>query len=195
MVDFGLDMPLDMQPPGSRIADVKLGAGALLDIGIYPLTWAAMILSSAPENGAEEPDVTSSLTLDLKTGADSICSIILSYHKLSAQAICTASYNCKSPSEFARIEGTEGTIIIEGPAASKPLALIVRQKGKDEERIEFPVRGWGFFYEADAVAKDIRAGRKQNPIMPWSETVRMMRLMDGVRKTAGLTYPQDGGEC
>jgi dihydrodiol dehydrogenase / D-xylose 1-dehydrogenase (NADP) len=46
-------------------------------------------------------------------------------------------------------------------------------------------------WEADAVALDIAAGRKENEIMPVEESLRMMRLMDDIRKAGGLKYPQD----
>jgi dihydrodiol dehydrogenase / D-xylose 1-dehydrogenase (NADP) len=189
LVDFSLDMPLDKQPPGSRVSDLSLGAGSLLDIGIYPLTWASILLSEAPENEGEGPSVVSALTFN--KGVDEVSSVVLSYKKLSAQAICTATYLYKSDPIFARVEGTEGTITINGRATSKPLGFVLKKKGQEEQVFDFGFEGWGFFYEADAVARDIKAGKMESETMPLSETLRVMKLMDEVRRQNGMRYPQD----
>ena len=119
-------------------------------------------------------------------------SIILNYPELHAQAICTASMCYKTHSDFCRIEGDKGSIIVGGGAASRPGYLIVKKKGDEEEnRIEFEAPGWGFYYEADAVAEDLRKGRTENEIMPLKESLRMMRLMDSIREQNGLRYKQD----
>jgi len=184
-IDFGLDIPLEKQPTESRLVDPALGGGALLDIGIYPLTWASLIF---PTNKNGEPEVVSSMSLN--KGVDEITSVILRY-KSGAQALCTASYLHKTDAEFGRIEGTEGSIVICGRAASKPNALILKVKGKPEKLIDFNFEGWGFFYEADAVARDIKAGKIESEVIPLSETLRMMKLMDKIRQQNGLKYPQD----
>ena len=51
--------------------------------------------------------------------------------------------------------------------------------------------GRGFFWEADAVAADVVAGRKENAVMPLAETVRVMKVMDSIRKQGGAKFPQD----
>lgn len=187
-IDFGLEMPLDKQAPGSRVADLALGAGSLLDIGMYTLTWENMIMHGQAED-YEKPTVLSSLILN--KGVDEISTVVLSYQKKRAQAICTASYLYKTEPEFCRVEGTEGTIHILGRATSKPHTLIVRKKDAEEKKLEFLFEGWGFFREADAVAKDIRDGKLEDDTMPLKETIRMMELMDYVREQNGLRYPQD----
>lgn len=189
-IDFGLDMPLSSMAPGSRTADPSLGAGALLDIGIYTLTWASLILDSHPDNaGAKPPTISSSMSI--VNGVDEMTSVLLNYQQLKAKAICTSSMRYKSGEEFCRIEGENGMIIVGGLAASKPGFLIIRLKGKKEERKEFEVQGMGFHFEADAVADDLRMGRTESSLMPLAETKRMMKLMDRIRKANGLRYVQD----
>ena len=56
---------------------------------------------------------------------------------------------------------------------------------------DFAIEGWGLFHEADAVAKDILAGRQEDAIMPLKEALVMMKLLDTVRENNGLRYPQD----
>ncbi|RDW80350.1 hypothetical protein BP5796_05048 [Coleophoma crateriformis] len=190
-IDFGLDMPISKLPPSARTADPALGAGALLDVGIYTLTWAAVIFDQHPVQKAsgQEPLVASSMSLT--GGADDITSVILNYPALHAHAICTCSMNCRSGPEFARVEGSLGTISVGGPAASKPEYLIVKKKDGQEEKLEFKFEGWGFFYEQDAIAECLAKGEKECSVMPLDETSRIMRLMDQIRAANGLKYVQD----
>lgn len=192
--DFGLDMPLQNASATSRLCDINLGAGSLLDIGIYTLAWAAMALhrnpsEDNPASDEEEPIVTSSLTLN--RGIDEMSTVVLSYPKSQAQAICSSTYLYKSAAEFGRVEGTEGSIHIYGRVASRPNSLVLRRKGKEERVFDFDFHGWGFFYEADAVAKNIRKGEKENETMPLKETLRILTMIDQVRQQNGMKYPQD----
>lgn len=187
--DFGLDMPLQKQAAGSRLRELALGAGCLLDVGIYPLTWASMVLFAAPENGGEEPRVASSLVL--REGVDESAAVLLTHGTMGAQAVCSASYGYKTGEVFGRIEGSEGCIEVKGRATSKPSGFVVRKKDGAETVYDFPCVGWGFFYEADAVARDIRAGRLENERMPLAETLRMMKIMDEVRRQNGMKYPYE----
>jgi dihydrodiol dehydrogenase / D-xylose 1-dehydrogenase (NADP) len=180
-------------PADSRLSDLSLGAGTILDVGIYTLTWASISLHPLLVNGEkeehEEPSVKSIMTLN--KGRDEITTVILNYPEKHAQAICTSTFLHKTPQEFGRIEGDEGAIIVRGIAASKPGSLVVQRKGDEEKILDFPINGWGFFYEADAVARDIRDGRTENETMPLAESLRIMRMMDEARKQNGVVYPQD----
>ena len=183
-------MPLASLPSSARTADPSLGAGALLDIGIYTLTWASLILDSHPDNdGSQPPSVVSSMSL--VNGVDEMSSVVLNYKSLAVQALCTSSMRSKSPAEFCRIEGEKGVILVGGAAASKPGFLVVKLKEGHEERTDFEIPGYGFYYEADAVAADLRAGRIENAIMPLEKTKSMMALMDKIRAQNGLRYQQD----
>lgn len=189
-VDFGLDMPIASLPPSARTADPSLGAGCLLDIGIYTLTFASLILDQHPENvGAAPPTIASSMSFT--NGADEMTSMILNYSTLRAQAILTASMRYKSKPEFCHVEGSKGSLAIGGLGSSRPDFIVVREKDKEERRIDFEIPGWGFHWEADAVAIDVLEGRKESSVMPLAETLRVMRTMDAVRKANGLVYPQD----
>jgi predicted dehydrogenase len=189
-VDFGIDMPIASMEPSARTANHTLGAGSLLDIGIYTLTFASIILDQHPANaGAPAPTIASSMTLT--GGADEITSIILNYSQLKAHAILTTSMLFKSAKTFCRIEGSRGEIVVGGEATSRPEFLIIREVDKEERRLDFGITGWGFHWEADAVALDILAGKKESIVMPLAESLRMMQTMDSIRKANGLVYPQD----
>lgn len=186
--DFGLDIDIPNLPDDSRYKQPSLGAGSLLDIGIYSLTWGLVTLSGEVGNAAAEPEVTSAQTL--AHGVDVASTVILSYPKTGCQGICTSTTNIETMN--IRIEGSKGHIIVFGQTPSSPDRFVFYPKdGGKEERFEFEKPGRGFWWEADAVAKDLEAGRKQNATMPWKETMRVMGILDGVRRRGGARFPVD----
>lgn len=188
--DFGLNIDIPNLPDDSRYKDPALGAGSLLDIGIYSLTWGVVTLSEKVGEDAEDPEVNSTQTLN--HGVDTDSSVLLRYPSTGRQGICTSTTNHESQRNFARIEGSKGHIVAYGNTPASPMSFVFHSKetGK-EEQFDFDKPGRGFYWEADAVAHDIAAGRKQNETMPWAETLRMMRVMDGVRKRGGARFPVD----
>lgn len=196
MIEIGLTLDFDSLPKTSRLKDPALGAGALLDIGIYPLTYAFLIYGDG-KFGAAHPkaEVTSSLVI--KDGVDENGVVVLHYNKgidTEAIAITMSSLHNRNPPEFGRIEGTKGTIILytdKGPSCPTGFRVVNTSGETKDLAFPHPAGITGFIYEADAVALDIAAGRKENTVMPLDETIRVMRLMDEVRKQCGLVYPQD----
>ena len=195
-IDFGMHMPIGDKDPNVRTASRALGAGVLLDLGIYTLTWAALGLDASPKRKPNvEPTISSSMIFhsdtDPEKKVDEETAIILNYPDLKAQAVCTSSLLHRTPSEFARFAGPKGTVSVGGFACSKPGYLVVRANGQPEQKLEFEVQGKGFHYEADAVAEDIRSGRTENATCSWNETLKIMSRMDAVRAQNGLIYPQE----
>jgi len=212
--DFGLELHLEDKPPvclrnldslatsnishqSNRYKDPALGGGALLDIGIYPLTWASLLMGTGLGSSATHPTISASM--HLVEGVDYSDSVTLSYPNSPRTAICTSTVYNRTAETFCRIEGSKGVIEISGPAASVPRKITIKrsdaegkQTEKDDVREFEPEAGVGFMWEADAVALDVAAGRKENAIMPVGESLRMMRLMDEIRRIGGLKYPQDG---
>ena len=200
--DFGLDMDIGKLGPGSRYKDPALGAGSLLDIGIYSLTWGLVALDEGVGEEAKTPKVVAQQSLE--DGVDVTSSAILMYPG-RRQGIVTSTTNIGHQPVFARVEGSEGYILVRGPAPSMPDAFEVYPKasgsdpsnpgGKGAEATQTVKSdrqgGRGFFWEADAVALDVAAGRKENAVMPLAETVRMMKIMDSIRKQGGAKFPQD----
>lgn len=188
--DFGLDIDIPSLPASSRYKNPALGAGSLLDIGIYSLTWGLTTLSNSVGDRAEDPEVSSTQTI--AHGVDVASQVLLHYKSTGAQAICTSTTNVACRHDFTRIEGSKGHIIVHGPAPSTPDSFVFHPKGGGEDvHYTFEKPGRGFFWEADAVALDLKAGRTENETMPWSETLRMMRIMDGVRERGGARFPVD----
>lgn len=188
--DFGLDIDIESLPDGSRYKDPALGAGSLLDIGIYALTWGLFTLTDKVGDAAEEPEVSSTQTI--AHNVDVASSVLLHYKSTGRQAICSSTTNYPFRNDWARIEGSKGHVVLTGGAPSSPEQFTFYPKdGGKEELFTFDKPGRGFFWEADAVARDIKAGSQENATMPWAETVRVMKIMDGVRRKGGAKFPGD----
>lgn len=185
-VDFGLEKDISTLPLGSRHKDLALGAGSLLDVGVYSLTWGLIILEGGHD---EQPEITSKICM--QNGIEVATSIILNYPKSMRQGILTSTTLFKTSRDFARIEGSKGSVVLSGNYSSEPESFTVKMTDGEEWVETFEKPGWGFHYEADEVALDIVQGKKENAIMPLSETLRVMKLMDAVRKEGGARYPQD----
>lgn len=194
--EFGLDMPIHKADPTARTAVKALGAGSLLDIGMYPLTWASLILDKSPARDlSREPSLIAAMTFcnseETDNKVDEQASIVLNYPDIKAQAICTASLLYQGREIFTRIEGTKGSIDIGGEANSQPGFLVVKIRNQEERRIDFDVPGFGYHYQADSVAEDIRAGRQESVVCSWKDTLKIMSQMDDARSMCGLVYEQD----
>lgn len=200
--DFGLGMDLSKQGPESRMKDPALGAGSLLDSGIYSLTWGILCLDSEIGEEAQQPSIKAVQTLS--DGVDIASSTILHYPS-GQQGIITSTTENKTDPTFCRIEGTQGYIIVEGIAASAPTSFTVYPRttviktddGKIQfkrfpgETYTFEKKGKGLYWEADEVALDIAAGRMENARIPHAETIRVMKILDEIRNQGGARFPQD----
>lgn len=196
--DLGLDMSIDRLGPDSRLRNARLGAGTLPDIGLYSLTWGLLLL---------DPSMTAKTRVQaaqtLFEGVDVATSVILSIPSTGAQGILTCTAKAKTPETFCRIEGSKGHITVGGVAAAYPTSFTVHSKTPDrtegeavplsapEQKFALEPVGNALYWEADAVALDIAAGRKENSLMPWSETIRIMEMMDEIRRQGGAKFPQD----
>lgn len=173
--DFGFYAQFD---PQSRLFNPALGGGTLLDIGIYPLSLAYMLFG-------EPVDVASFATLG-QTGVDEESAILL-HHRGGELAVLNAAFTVDTPRE-AVIQGTEGSIRIHKPfwACSR---ITIEKNGGRSETFEFPFRGGGYAYEAEAFMDLIREGKRDSDIMPLQESLAIMRIMDGLRAEWGVRYP------
>lgn len=202
--DLGLDMNLATLKPESRLRSRALGAGTLLDICIYSLTWGLLMLDPRLGDDAEKPRVLAAQTLSEDDEIDIATSVLLHYPSTGKQGILTSTCMAKTPHTFCRIEGTKGYVTVDGVSASAPSAFTHYLKTSEEQssagspmlikRYEVEHEGFGLFWEADAVAVDIAACRTENGIMPWGETVRVMEIMDEARRQGGARFPQDNNK-
>lgn len=173
--DFGFQAPYC---PDSRLFNRELGGGALLDVGIYPLTFALSTLGLP-----EEYSAVASLG---KTGVDELSVYNLKYKNgtvATLKASITQQTDC-----VARIYGTEGTISI--PSDWWKMEKIVITNGHVEE-IDTSYNCNEYYFEIEEVSRCIQKGLTESPNIPHAWTLNMMELMDGLRSQMGLCYPQE----
>ncbi|CAJ0548671.1 Ff.00g022840.m01.CDS01 [Fusarium sp. VM40] len=186
--DFSMDQHIESLGPESRLRDLSLGAGSLLDISIYSLTWGLITLDAGVVEKATTPKIAAAQSL--VHGFDITSSIILLYPD-GKQGLITSNSKVKTPEAFCRIEGTKGHIVVEGVAAAPASFTVYKGEDTEGKKFEFERPGRGFYWEADAVALDIAAGKVESDVMPWAETVRVLEIMDEVRRQGGAKFPQD----
>jgi len=175
--DLGFNFPFD---PQSRLFNPQLGGGALLDVGVYPISLSQWILGL--------PTLISSQVVMGKTGVDEQAVMAFKYDDGVLASLFT-SIRSVTPSRGV-IMGTEGVIEIHGPLY-RPVALTVRKTDKSPETIEVPLTGNGYNYEIEEVNQCLRAGRTESLWMPWADTIAVMEIMDRLRKQWGMRYPQE----
>ncbi|KAI1260611.1 dimeric dihydrodiol dehydrogenase [Xylariaceae sp. FL1019] len=195
--DFQMLLDIAELPPTSRYKDLQLGAGTLLDIGIYSLTWCLLTLDPNPVDKVETPNIMAAQTF--VDGVEVTTSAILHYKSTGRQGLVTSTSERKKerPYIVAMIDGTNGSIEVEGNVPSHPTAFTVYPRCTGDEkptpakRYDYARPQQGFQYEADQTALDIAAGRSESAVMPWSETIRVLEMMDEIRRQGGTRYPQD----
>jgi predicted dehydrogenase len=166
--------------PGGRLFDPALGGGGLLDVGIYPVSLASLLLGT--------PSQVAALAELGATGVDEQSAVLLS-HPGGQLAVLTCAIRTSSPNG-ATILGTDGHIRIE-PEWWRPTRVILARAGQPEETIDVPAAGNGYNYEAEEVGRCVRAGKIESDVMPLDETLAIMRTLDQVRAQWGLRYPSE----
>jgi predicted dehydrogenase len=161
-----------------RVLDPHLAGGALLDVGIYPLSLCSMVFGKPLH-------IHSTATLG-QTGVDEQNAVILAFEQ-GQLAIIYSAQQTETPHE-ATIMGTEGMIRLHRSWYSGNKLTLTRQ-GKSEQFMELPSHDNGFVYEIKAVHRDLREGRLENAIMPLDESLAILQTMDAIRKQWGLKYP------
>jgi predicted dehydrogenase len=161
-----------------RLFDPALGGGALLDLGIYPVSFASMVLGT--------PTRVTAVSEPAFTGVDATTSAILQYAN-GAQAVLTTSLEVAGPTS-AVIVGTEARIEFDDTFyAPTPLRLIGRD-GTVRERFEAIGEPRGMQHEAAEVMRCMRAGQLESEALPLAETLSIMGTLDEIRRQIGLVY-------
>jgi predicted dehydrogenase len=164
--------------PTSRLYDPALGGGALLDLGIYPVSFASYVLGT-PERVTAVSDPTT-------TGVDAQTSIVLQYAG-GKHAVLTTTLGAET-ANVATIVGTEGRIEIDR-TWYQPTSFTLTLRSGETERFAEPRVGHGLRFEAAEVGRCLRDGRLESDVMSLEETLKVMATMDEVRRQIGLGYP------
>lgn len=172
--DFGIGGPF---PPESRMRARALGGGALLDLGVYPLSLAHLVLGV--------PDHVRAWAKISPEGVDENTGIVLGY---DSGAVATLSCGIVGATPVtATIGGTAGRIELPGPFF-RPGSVTLHRDGAEPEAIPTELVGNGYQYEAAEVQRCLTEGLLESPLVPHAATLEVMGLLDDVRARIGVSY-------
>ena len=166
-------------PPTDRLLDPTLGGGALLDMGIYPLTFSRLFLGEHDRVVAAATLAPTGIDLDVVLGLT---------HPGGGVSALTASMTAPTP-RSASIATDLGRFDVPEPFHHPSSATWV--SGEETETISEPVLGTGLAHEAIEVVRCLRSGEVESPLVPHAETLAMMELMDRIRADLGVRYDVD----
>lgn len=166
--------------PGHRINALALGGGALLDLGIYPVSFASALF------GRPETILASATFKD--TGADAQVATIFRYAGGQIASLISAS-DTKGPNT-ASILGTDGRIDIDAVWYSPTTFRRYNNDNEVVEAYETPeFVGRGMHYQALEAERLVAAGLITSELLPLTESVQIMETLDEIRAQIGLVYP------
>lgn len=173
--DFGLNIPAT----DGRHRRADLAGGALLDLGIYPVTFACHVLD-------EYPDDVKAIGRLTDEGVDATLAGVASF---PGGALSTFQTSLNGVSGLtARIVGTEGRIEVEAPFWFTS-AFTVFSAGGTSERVEIPNNGLA--HEAAHAMERIAAGHLESDVVTLEHSMQTMRLLDQIRAQVGVVYPSE----
>ena len=152
--------------PNSRLFAPELGGSAMLDLGVYPVSFASMILGA--------PSRVVAIVTPAFSGVDATASAVLGYDS-GAQAVVTCTSSARSATR-ASVVGTLARVEIDGDFYA-PSSLRVIPRAGDARRLEFVTQGRGLQYQASHVASLLAAGRTESDVMPLDESIAIMATM------------------
>lgn len=162
----------------------ELAGGALLDLGVYALNFAAMVF------GEEVVSMTSSCVKEA-TGVDGMNSITLNY-KDGRMAVLSSNQNAVM-SRNGIIYGDQGYVVVDN--INNIQTITVYDRDRRMVQIHYvPGQISGYEYEVEACARAIANGDLECPEMPHAETLRIMAQMDALRREWGYVIPGQHGE-
>jgi len=179
------------RPPEDRLLDPELGAGALLDMGIYPLTVAHLFLGEAEELTATASLSESGIDLDIA---------IAGRYPGGALATMTASMTSHS-AHRAELATDRGRLLLEEffhprvaiftPVATGSTNDVIEHGSPVQVEGSEPVLGRGMAHEAVEFQRCLAEGLLESPLVPHAQTLTIMRQMDDLRSQVGVRYAGD----
>ena len=167
--------------PAHRLNAIELGGGALLDLGIYPVSFAWDILG-------EPATMTASARL-IETGADS--EIATTFTHAGGAVSSTISASRSAGPNVAHILGTEARIDIDRVWYTPTSFRVIDPAGDVVEDYVSQHEGRGMQYQALAAERYVADGTLDSDILPLDETVAIMGTLDELRRIVGVHYPQE----
>lgn len=164
-----------------RIVKPELAGGALLDVGIYPLNFAYMHFGDHVKKIISVAQMTDA-------GVDEENAMILQYED-GKMAVLNSGIHGKSDNEGV-FYGSTGCMVVENINNPENVKIYDTDKNLIRE-IKVPEQISGYEYEIKETISCIIEGKLECPSMPHEETLKMMRVMDGLRADWGMRYPEE----
>ncbi|MEZ4885560.1 MAG: Gfo/Idh/MocA family oxidoreductase [Chitinophagales bacterium] len=176
--DFGFYRPFD---PDSRLFNPELAGGSLLDIGIYPLFLASLLLGF--------PTTIQAIAQMSETQIDQHCAMQLKYEK--GQIASLFSSIQANTQNIAEIHGTKGIIRIS-PHFHQATHFSLQLHNEEPQDFHFQhTPGNGYTFEAKAVMNYLEADKTESDLLPLEFSKRLIQTMDAIRSQCGVVYPID----
>jgi len=174
--DHSQFLPYERAP---RLHEPELGGGALLDLGIYPISFFHRLLG-------EPSDIVARGTLTDK-GVDEVVTAILTFES-GAQATMQTGFMAAGPNT-ATVIGSSGRIEIDRVWYNQSSFTVFDQRGSAKERYETKIETRGMQFQALEVERCIAAGLSQSERMSLDESIQIMSVLDEIRRQIGVSYP------
>lgn len=189
-----------------RYLNTALAGGALLDIGVYALTWLFQTLYHTQDPRLRSPPSALSSLVEFHepSGTDQMTSLIMRF-KMPSNSTLKVAHGIATTSMVlpdvdteggptVHIYGLKGEIQVWGPAHRAQSIKVIPKVGYGEpfERtFPIPAQGHGMFWEADEAARCWLAGRLESPSITWDESTLVMETVDEIRRQANIVYPPE----
>jgi predicted dehydrogenase len=170
--DLGTAREID---PEDRIFSLELGGGTILDLGVYLVNLAQMVLGDPAQ-------VTATGSL-VRTGVDGESTYLLSYHDGRAAMLRASFYSTPG---MARVIGTQGWIDVP-PRFHHPDRIVLHRPGGQEfEEILAPPPSAGYSLEIDEVDRCLAQGLTESPVMPLADTLAVQSVLQQAADQIGV---------
>lgn len=166
--------------PAHRLFDPAVGGGALLDMGVYTVAFAQMLLGN--------PESVTARGSTFPTGVDAEAGLLLGFSG-GRFALLTVSLRCRLPGA-ARIIGTTGTIDVH-PRFHQPDGFVLHREGAEPETFTRPRLGRGYAHELVEVNECLRAGRTESAVMPLADTLAVQTVLGEAAEQLGVRHAED----
>jgi predicted dehydrogenase len=176
-------------PPEDRMLNPELGASALLDMGIYPLTIAHLLLGTAERLTATGQLSERGIDLDIAVAGRYPGGALAT---MTASMTSYSSRACEIATDRGRIRFDDFHHPAEAvftPYAPGPGSWVVEPGEPVVVRAEEPVLGQGYGNEIAEVGRCLREGLRESPLVPHEQTLTLLRQMDELRAQVGVEFP------
>ncbi|WP_214414197.1 Gfo/Idh/MocA family protein [Sphaerisporangium fuscum] len=162
-----------------RLYAPELAGGALLDLGVYPVSFASMVLGPFASMTA--------VGTKAFTGVDGQASILVT-NEAGAHGVLNTTLFARTPTT-ASVSGTLARLEIEGEFYAPATVRLISREGELLDTFVPERREGGLCYEAAEAARCVAAGRSESDLMPLAETLRIMRSLDEIRRSLDVVFP------